>query len=230
MDRFIPLEKDLGYQFKNRALLKQALTHRSYGRVNNERLEFVGDGILDYAIAILLYQQYPQLKEGELSKMRASLVNQESLSQFAQQLKLGEYILIGDGEEKSGGRKRASILADCMEAIFAAVSIDSCVTEALKVITRIFSRKIESVKQLADRDSKSLLQEYLQARQMAVPSYNLVAVEGPDHDSIFQVECVIKDLHIKVRAHGKSKKEASQSAASQVLDILNERSTGGNAK
>jgi ribonuclease-3 len=230
MDKLKQLEAKLGYQFKSQVLLKQALTHRSYSRTNNERLEFVGDGVLDYAIAIILYNKYRELKEGVLSKMRASLVNQDTLSELANEINLGDYIFIGDGEEKSGGRYRPSILADCMEAIFAAVSIDSTVEQSLKLIERTFSKKLDNADKLIDGDSKSILQEYLQARQITVPNYHLVGVVGPDHDSIFKVECVIEQLQIKVLAEGKSKKEASQVAASQVLEILNERALRGKAR
>ncbi|MFN8770362.1 MAG: ribonuclease III [Neisseriaceae bacterium] len=221
------LEKALVYQFKDISILKRALTHRSYSKVNNERLEFVGDGILDYAIAIILYHNFPDLAEGVLSKIRAALVNQESLSELANKIQLGKYLLLGDGEEKSGGRQRPSILADCLEAIFAAISLDSGVQQALEVIEHIFKEKLKNADKLIIRDSKSILQEYLQANQINVPEYKVVDSTGPDHDSIFKIECYIPELDIKVIAQGKTKKEASQIAAEESLRIIKEKKIYG---
>ncbi|MBY0379793.1 MAG: ribonuclease III [Burkholderiales bacterium] len=217
------LENNLHYSFKDKSLLKQALTHRSFSKSNNERLEFVGDGVLDYAIAIILYNHYPNLAEGILSKIRAGLVNQDSLSEIANQLNLGEYLMLGDGEEKSGGRTRPSILADAMEAIFAAISIDTDVKNSILVIKQLFAEKLQTADLLVEKDSKSILQEYLQSYQIDVPEYSVVGSTGPDHDSIFTVDCTISKLDISVVAHGKSKKEASQQAAQSVLKIIKER-------
>lgn len=221
------LEKDLDYTFKDVSLLRLALTHRSYGKSNNERLEFVGDGILDYAIAIILYHNFSDLAEGTLSKIRAALVNQESLSELANKLKLGQYLLLGDGEEKSGGRQRPSILADCLEAIFAAICLDSGIEQALVVIKELFNAKLINAEKLLVKDSKSILQEYLQAKQITVPVYHVIGSTGPDHDSVFKVECHIPELDIKVEAYGKSKKEASQFAAEESLKIMKERKLYG---
>lgn len=217
MQNISSLEAVLSYKFRDMSILKRALTHRSYGKLNNERLEFVGDGILDYAIADILYHNFPELAEGVLSKMRAALVNQESLSEIANNINLGYYLFIGDGEEKSGGRQRPSILADCLEAIFAAISIDSDVQQSITVIRHVFGNKLKYAYKLISKDSKSILQEYLQARQIDTPLYTVVDAVGPDHDSIFNVECFIPKLDIKVYACGKSKKEASQVAAEKAL-------------
>ena len=217
------LQQDLCYTFTDVSLLKRALTHRSYGKPNYERLEFVGDGILDYAIALALYNMYPALAEGELSKIRAGLVNQDSLVDLALQLKLGQYLFLGDGEVKSGGRQRPSILADTLEAIFAAISLDANIEESLRVIQTIFTTKLKDAEKLIKSDSKSLLQEYLQANRFEVPIYNVVNSIGPDHDSIFNVECCIVELNIKVIGSGKSKKEASQMAADKVFKLIKER-------
>ncbi|MCE2705724.1 MAG: ribonuclease III [Proteobacteria bacterium] len=224
------LQKDLGYTFKDSSMLKRALTHRSYSKTNNERLEFVGDGILDYAIALSLYNKYPFLAEGVLSKIRAALVNQDSLSMIATQINLGEYLFIGDGEEKSGGRLRPSILADALEAIFAAVSLDSNIQQAMLVIDNLFKDKFIHAEDLIDKDSKSILQEYLQASQISPPVYNIIALDGPDHDSVFHVECVIAELNINITACGKSKKEASQFSAQKALKLIKERKINGNSK
>jgi ribonuclease-3 len=217
------LQAQLGYFFTDVALLRQALTHRSYGKLNNERLEFVGDGILDYVIALNLYLRYPDLTEGELSKMRAGLVNQEALVELSEILNLGQYLFLGDGEAKSGGRKRPSILADAMEAIFAAISLDSSFQEAKAAIERLYNDRFKNAIGLLQKDNKSLLQEYLQARRIKVPLYNVLESIGPDHDTIFNVECDIPELAVKFNAFGKSKKEASQAVAGNILKILKKR-------
>lgn len=211
------LEKDLGYSFSNVALLEQALTHRSCGKNNNERLEFVGDGILDHVIALNLYNMYPNLSEGKLSKIRAALVDQHTLVTIANELNLGLYLSLGEGEEKNGGRARKSILADALEAIFAAISFDSNFSKVKNIIERLYVRRLENAEILINRDSKSLLQEYLQSIRAKTPKYNLVNITGPDHNSIFHIECAVPELDIKVHATGKSKKEASQIAAESVL-------------
>lgn len=211
------LQTKLGYFFNDVSLLKQALTHRSYSKANNERLEFVGDGILDYVIALALYNNYPDVTEGDLSKIRAALVNQEALVDIAKELELGVYLLLGDGEEKNGGRQRPSILADALEAIFAAISFDAGFEEVRRAIERLYQTKLIDAQSLILMDSKSLLQEYLQANKIGVPIYDVVSSTGPDHDSIFSVECRIPELKINITASGKTKKEASQLAAELAL-------------
>ncbi len=218
------LQVKINYTFKDLSLLKQALTHRSYGRYNYERLEFVGDGILDYVIALNLFNRYPDYSEGELSKMRAALVNQESLVEIAQLLDLGSYLFIGDGEEKSKGRSRHSILADCLEAIFAAISLDASFEVAKRVIEELYRVKLSNTDNLILKDSKSLLQEILQAKKVGVPDYRVIELTGPDHDTVFNVECVIHTLDIKVSAKGKTKKEASQLAAEKALQLVKVKS------
>ena len=217
------LQTKLGYTFKNITLLAQALTHKSCNKINYERLEFVGDGILDYVVALNLFQQYPHLSEGELSKMRASLVNQEALVEIAFELELGQHLYIGDGEEKSHGRNRHSILADSVEAIFAAISFDSSFEQSRAVIERLYKDKFKNVEKLLLKDSKSLLQELLQARKIDVPIYTVLESTGPDHASVFNVECEVPALSIKVTAKGKSKKEASQFAAEKILELIHGR-------
>ena len=222
MSDFATLERQLGYFFKNPELLKQALTHKSYGKHNYERLEFVGDGILDYVIALNLYHKYPDLAEGDLSKMRAALVNQTALVELAEHIGLGKYLLLGDGERKSGGCERASILADSMEAIFAAVSLDANVDSARGVREFLYKDKLGVADCASIQDSKSMLQEYLQGRQLNVPEYTVIKTTGPDHDGLFHVKCSILDLNVFVVAVGKSKKAASQLAAAEMLLKLNQ--------
>ena len=214
------LQNKLGYKFKDVSLLRRALTHKSYGKPHYERLEFVGDGILDYSIALILYQSYPELSEGELSKMRAALVNQDTLCELAVAINLGSYLFLGDGEEKSGGRSRPSILADTLEAIFAAVSFDSSILDAERVIGYLYQDKLVNADTLIVNDSKSLLQEYLQSHKMSLPVYTIASLTGPDHNSVFKVECNIADLNINVTASGRTKKEASQAAALCALNVI----------
>lgn len=211
------LEQVLNYHFKDIKLLEQALTHRSKSEINYERLEFVGDGILDYVIALNLFQKYPQLKEGDLSKIRAALVNQDSLAIIAKSINLNKFLCLGDGEEKSGGRDRESILADSLEAIFAAISLDSSAENARILIEKLFANKLVNASELLLKDGKSLLQEYLQGKKYNLPEYHIIDISGPDHNSTFTVECVIKELKLKVMATGKSKKDASGKAALLAL-------------
>lgn len=223
MDDWTLLEHALGYSFKNRDLLKQALTHRSKSNINYERLEFVGDGILDYVMALNIYEKYQHLAEGDLSKIRSALVNQDSLFEIAGEINLGKYLQLGDGEEKSGGRNRPSILADSMEAIFAAISFDADFANAKKVIEKLFVNKIIHAEVLVLKDSKTLLQELVQANRYGLPEYHIIEILGPDHDSVFRVECVIKELDLRVEALGKSKKIASQNAAKEILLLLEKK-------
>ena len=223
MANLAALEQKLGYKFADIKLLKQALTHRSANIHNYERLEFVGDGILDYVIALNLYQKYLHLSEGELSKMRAALVNQDKLVELANQIGLGEYMFLGDGEEKSGGRSRPSILADSLEAIFAAINFDADFFAAKMVVETLYADNLMNAENLVLKDSKSILQEYLQARKFNPPEYRIVDLIGPDHDSVFQIECTIPELDLKMLAQGKSKKEASQVAATKILKLLNSK-------
>ncbi len=221
------LQQNLNYIFKDVSLLIRAITHRSYGKPNNERMEFVGDGILDYVVALYLYNNYPTLAEGELSKLRASLVNQASLVDIALDVDLGEYLLLGDGEIKSGGRKRASILADSLEAVFAAVSFDGSFYDAKDLIERLYQNKLKNPEILNFKDNKSLLQEYLQSLKMGLPLYKVVSLSGPEHDMIFSVECTVAEMEISAIATGKGKKQASSVAAEKVLNIIAERNKNG---
>ncbi|MBP9743705.1 MAG: ribonuclease III [Burkholderiales bacterium] len=214
------LQQKLNYKFKNVALLTQALTHKSYSKLNYERFEFVGDSILDYVVALNLYNQYPDLAEGELSKMRSALVNEATLVNIAQELELGKYLLLENGEEKSGGRFRASILADSVEAVFAAISFDSDFNRVKAVVEQVYAAKLTNAHSLILKDNKSILQEYLQERRLLPPKYDMVEMIGPDHNAVFKVACSIPELDIYITALGKTKKEASQLAAYEVLNVL----------
>ncbi len=222
MNKLIDLQKQLGYQFTNPALLRQALTHRSYAKPHNERLEFVGDGVLDFVIALCLYELYPELSEGELSKMRAGLVNQDGLLEIAEQLNLGHYLLLGDGELKSGGRERPSILADALEAIFAAITLDSNFEQARKVIEHLFYSHLRDCYARGQNDYKTILQEYTQSKHYQLPNYKVIEQIGPEHNMLFRVECQIIDLALSACGEGKGKKQASQNAACKLLTLLKE--------
>ena len=222
MANYLDLQELLGYEFHDAGLLRQALTHRSYGRPNNERLEFLGDGILDYVIALNLYQLYPDLSEGELSKMRAGLVNQDGLVEIADQLNLGRYLFLGDGELKSGGRSRPSILADTLEALFAAISLDSNSEKTRKVIERLFYYPLREEQGIRTRDFKTQLQEYIQAKRFHLPRYEIVLLTGPEHDMVFRIQCSIEELNLHAFGEGKGKKQASQNAAHNLLVMLEE--------
>jgi ribonuclease-3 len=204
----------LDYRFQAPALLHQALTHRSYGVPHNERLEFLGDGVLNCVIAALLYRHFPNLPEGNLSRLRASLVNQDTLSRLAHELDLGDLLRLGEGELKSGGFRRPSILADAFEAILGAVYLDGGFNAAAAVIERLYQPLIQELDPKAQgKDPKTLLQEYLQGRRLALPQYNVVQVTGEAHEQHFCVECLIPQLDIRSQGEGPSRRAAEQSAA-----------------
>jgi len=210
----------LGYRFSDPHLLRQALTHRSYGTPHNERLEFLGDGVLNFIIASLLYERFPVLPEGDLSRLRAHLVNQETLSQLARTLDLGQYLLLGEGELKSGGFRRPSILADTFEAILGAIYLDGGFDAAAGVVRRIHEPLLAELdpKSLG-KDPKTLLQEYLQGRRLSLPLYNVVSVSGEAHEQHFQVECVIPELSIRAEGEGSSRRSAEQNAARSAYQM-----------
>jgi len=210
----------LGYRFSDPLLLRQALTHRSYGAPHNERLEFLGDGVLNFIIASLLYERFPVLPEGDLSRLRAHLVNQETLSQLARTLDLGQYLLLGEGELKSGGFRRPSILADAFEGILGAIYVDGGFEAAVDVVRRIYEPLLAELdpKSLG-KDPKTLLQEYLQGRRLSLPLYNVVSVSGEAHEQRFQVECVILELSIRAEGEGSSRRSAEQNAARSAYQM-----------
>lgn len=211
--------RSLGHDFTRQSLLQQALTHRSFGAPNNERLEFLGDGVLNCAIACLLYQRFPNLPEGDLSRLRAHLIRQATLSHIAHQLKLGNYLRLGEGEMKSGGCRRPSILADALEAVVGAVLLDAGYTTAETVVARLYQALLDGLNpDTVGKDPKTLLQEYLQGRQLALPEYHLLATEGEAHCQTFRVECRIAALHICAQGEGESRRAAEQQAAKAAYE------------
>ncbi len=214
----------LGYQFNDPGLLRQALTHRSHSAPHNERLEFLGDGVLNCAIASLLYERFPHLPEGDLSRLRANLVNQDTLSHIAAGLDLGGELLMGEGELKSGGFRRPSILADSLEAVVGAIFLDGGFERAAAAIRGIYAPLLEELDpDRLGKDPKTLLQEYLQGRRLPLPQYNVVHVRGEAHEQQFQVECVIPDLDIRTPGEGQSRRSAEQSAARRAYELAVKR-------
>ena len=215
-----PLQRKLGYSFAQASLLQQALTHRSHSLAHNERIEFLGDSILNCCIAEELYRRFGELKEGELSRLRASLVRQEALAELAQQLELGTYLRLGEGELKSGGFRRPSILADSLEALFGAVFLDGGFGAAQGVIRSLYTSLLEHLDpQTLGKDPKTLLQESLQARRIPLPQYAVVATKGAAHKQQFQVECHIPELAIRTTGFGASRRLAEQEAAQHAYEL-----------
>jgi ribonuclease-3 len=204
----------IGYVFRDEAILTRALTHRSFGANQNERLEFVGDAVLDCVIAAVLYERFPQIAEGDLSRVRANLVNRDTLARLARALNLGAAIRLGEGEQRSGGASRPSILADALEAVFGAVFVDAGFDAARAVVERVFASELAGLDPATlGKDPKTRLQEWLQARRVAVPDYAVTAVSGEAHAQIFAVECRIPALAIVAAGHGPSRRAAEQDAA-----------------
>ena len=209
-----PLQRKLGYRFAQATLLQQALTHRSHGTPHNERIEFLGDSVLNCCIAQELYRRFGELKEGELSRLRANLVRQETLAELARELELGTYLRLGEGELKSGGFRRPSILADGLEALFGAIFLDGGFAAVQDVIRGLYASLLEHLDpQAPGKDPKTLLQELLQARKIALPQYAVVATRGAAHKQLFQVECQIPQLAIHTTGFGASRRIAEQEAA-----------------
>lgn len=214
------LESRLGHKFSAPRLLTQALTHRSHSVVHNERLEFLGDSVLNCAVAHLLHERYTKLDEGDLSRLRSNLVKQQTLYEVAQRVELAPHLRLGEGELKSGGFRRPSILADTLEALFGAVFLDGGFQAARAVIAKLYHPILETVDpQTLGKDAKTLLQEYLQGRKIALPTYNVVATHGAAHNQEFEVECVIPKLDIRVTGAGASRRSAEQQAAKKALEL-----------
>ena len=212
------LLKKLEYSFVDISLLEEALTHRSYSSRNNERLEFLGDGILNFVIAHELFKSYPDVQEGDLSRLRANLVNKDSLAEIAGHLKLGDVILLGSGELKSGGFRRPSILADAVESIFGAVYCDSGFEPCRELIIRLYASRLSSSMDLQSlKDPKTQLQELLQSRHFSLPDYQVTNIKGQAHAQVFHVKCGIEKMNIAVTGEGKSRRKAEQIAASKAI-------------
>jgi ribonuclease-3 len=225
------LARLLGHDFKNPQLLTQALTHRSHGSPNNERLEFLGDSVLNLAIADQLYQRYPKLPEGDLSRLRASLVKESTLAEIALALNIGDSLQLGEGELKSAGWRRPSVLADAMEAIIGATYIDGGFAASQQLVARLYADRLDRLDPKAvGKDAKSLLQEYLQAQKLDVPEYAVLATEGEAHCQTFKVECHIRKFNLRTQGEGSSRRAAEQLAAQAAYEQLVKQGKHGAAK
>ena len=227
MDTFADLEKILGYPFSDKKLLRQALTHRSHSADNNERLEFLGDSILNFLIGEELYRNYPNEPEGGLSRLRSYVVKKQSLYEVGTSLSLSHFILLGQGELRSGGHARKSLIADCVEALIAAIFLDSkSLSQCRQCVLSWFTGHLDNLSHLEHlKDPKTRLQEYLQSRHLPLPTYEIVKVEGVGHDLSFNVECQTSLVKHKVTGIGQSRRKAEQDAAKTALSLLNESLT-----
>lgn len=219
------LQKNLDYTFKNESLLLNALTHSSYaneardGVTSNERLEFLGDSVLSVIVSDYIYKQFANLPEGELTKLRASLVCEKSLCGFSRELDLGSFLRLGKGEEKGGGRERDSILADAFEAVLAAIYLDSDLETARKFVMNFILKELKHTDDEVFKDYKTALQEIIQRNPEEYVTYILTGESGPDHDKLFEVE-VHLNSNVIGKGKGKSKKQAEQMAAKQALSLM----------
>jgi ribonuclease-3 len=215
------LQKRLGHQFNDVALLQQALTHRSHSVTHNERLEFLGDSILNCVVASILFDTFASIDEGDLSRVRANLVKQQSLFEIAQRMELSQFLRLGEGELKSGGFRRPSILADTLEALFGAIYLDAGFEAARKVIQSLYEPVLSSVDPTTlGKDAKTLLQEFLQSKKIALPQYNVVATHGAAHNQEFEIECLVPKLEIQVFGTGGSRRAGEQAAAKLALETV----------
>ncbi|MDF0378352.1 ribonuclease III [Methylophilus sp. YYY-1] len=215
------LQTRIGYQFSQPDLLQQALTHRSFSATNNERLEFLGDSVLNFIIAHQLFNLFPDIPEGDLSRLRAKLVKESSLAEIAISLHLGDALKLGEGELKSAGWRRPSILADALEAIVGAVYLDGGFDAAQQVVALLYRDKLQTIDPTSiDKDAKSQLQEYLQSKKMDLPEYQVVSIEGEAHAQTFTVQCEIKKLKLTTTGVGTSRRVAEQQAAKLAMDKI----------
>lgn len=226
MIKYKQLMQDIGYTFQDMKWLEIALTHRSVGSHNNERLEFLGDSILNFIVATELYKRFAAAAEGQLTRMRAHFICEAMLIDFARRFKIGEYIILGDGEKRSGGHQRVSILADAVEAIIGAIFLDA--TQDLNIVQQIVlswyddqfaifnDKKLQNYK-----DPKTVLQELLQAKKLALPEYEVIKIEGEQHKQTFYVQCKVTVLLEPIIGVGNSRRKAEQIAAEKVLEVIN---------
>jgi ribonuclease-3 len=219
------LQVRLGYAFRQQGLLQQAVTHRSFSADHNERLEFVGDSVLNLSVANLLYVQLASLPEGDLSRVRANLVKQDTLHQLAKTLDLPAVMRLGEGEMRSGGQNRPSILADALEAIIGAVYLDGGYKDAQDLVERLFAKvDIKPDMQAVDKDPKTELQEWLQGRKLGLPKYTVVSTSGAAHRQQFEVSCEVTELRQTQQGSGASRRAAEQAAAAAMLQTLKSES------
>ncbi len=218
------LARRLGYEFRDFGFAEQALTHRSFGSHHNERLEFLGDSLLNFLIAEALFQRFPTVREGDLSRMRALLVKGETLAEIAREFELGEWLNLGPGELKSGGHRRDSILADALEALIGAIYLDGGIDACRERVLAWFGPRLHEVSPgEVNKDPKTRLQELLQARQRPLPVYHLVDTRGDAHSQQFAVECELSSLGLRFPGLGSSRRSAEQSAAQAAIDHLQSR-------
>lgn len=223
IDKYHRLNKAIGYTFNDVALLQQALTHRSAAKKHNERLEFLGDAILGMVIGETLYKRFTDVPEGKLTRMRSTLVKGDTLAELAREACMGELLLLGPGELKSGGHRRSSILADAVEALLGAIYLDSGMEAVRDVISRLWESRIEKLDPNAHpKDSKTRLQEYLQGRKLPLPTYEVMSISGKDHAQTFEVCCKVENLDMRVVATGNSRRKAEQEAARMTLEKLDD--------
>ncbi|MDR2711005.1 MAG: ribonuclease III [Burkholderiales bacterium] len=216
-----PLEAALDYRFAEASLSRQAMTHRSYSASHNERLEFVGDAVLNCVIALALFERFPLLDEGALSRSRAGLVNRETLAKLARKLEISRYLLLGEGELKSGGSQRASILANALEALFGAVFLDGGFSAAQRVIVAVYDKALrEADPEQLGKDAKTRLQEWLQARHLLLPEYEVTEIQGEAHSQRFVVECRVPQLKVTASGEGSNRRAAEQLAADAAWQQL----------
>jgi ribonuclease-3 len=221
------LAETLSYEFADPRLLNQALTHRSCPGENNERLEFLGDAVLDLVVSDLIFHARQMSAEGELSRQRAALVNKSSLAELASELGLGDFLVLGEGERKTGGHRRESILADALEALFGAVYLDAGFAAATEVIQRAFGTRMTNLPADVElRDPKTRLQEWLQARALDLPEYELVKTSGKAHRQLFEVRCSIRGGEPSTSGHGTSRRNAEQESAEKMLSLLHADDAG----
>lgn len=219
--KYVQLYKKLGYTFDNPANLKLALTHRSASKKHNERLEFLGDAVLGMVIAKALFKKFPKQPEGNLTRMRASLVKGETLAVLGKEFELGDLMELGPGELKSGGHRRASILADAVEAIIGAIFLEAGLETCEALILSWFESRIDSLDpDVHLKDDKTRLQEYLQGRKLPLPEYTVANISGKDHDQTFEVECAVAVLDKPTKGRGNSRRKAEQQAARKILEKL----------
>ena len=220
-DKLSRLEQKLGYPFQNKDLLVRAITHRSAGSRHNERLEFLGDSILSLVIAEVLYHRFPNVSEGDMSRMRATLVREKTLAELAREFALGDYLILGPGELKSGGYRRESILADTVEALIGAIYLDSDLDGIRTLMLNWYNERLDTIRPgVEQKDPKTRLQEFLQGRRRPLPTYAVTDVKGEAHNQQFTVECAIDDIEAAFVGVGSSRRKAEQAAAERALEQL----------
>jgi len=220
-ERQASLGRIIHYTFQDASLMMMALTHRSFNAQHNERLEFLGDSILSFLIAQELYQRFPKIDEGDLSRLRAQLVKESSLSSIATSMGLGDFIQLGEGELKSAGWRRPSILADTLEAMIGAIYLDAGIEPAHQFVLRFFEKQLNEIDpKIIQKDAKTLLQELLQSQKSDLPIYTVVSIEGEAHSQSFTIECIIKKSNIKTQGIGQSRRIAEQEAASKAYQLM----------